>query len=511
MQASGGEGLTDPDKLMDTDSTRGPRTPDGCGPPSPPRPVCHRQQPPPRCCHHRPSEILTASPRLTGALPFRHPQVIRQAVRAPGRSRCPQNIEPGRPQPRTRLQHLQAINRSHPASEGPKPIPELPDPRHHPDRHPATRSLLHLRLARVLAVQSRGTSGRPHGPSPQRVAPRCLDHEAPSSLVLWVRRTRSRRRHRPAPPRTRGHGSYPPADRRRAYPLAPAHDKTKRGQVLRAGIEPSWLVASEGWSAGLDATLRAGAGPLEYRLYSRALRRRHASRDRGSVHPPPLFPADIEHSLGGPETHQLLEDALHALYPDMSRRDAKEWRLALERVVRIDNKQNSSSTTDSAARCRPTSPQTSGTWYSGPSVARSGYGRNSEGWGPHGMPKRVPLRALPPTLRDLRSKNGGASRTRGEASAPQAAPQSDPPTEGARPAPTRPRHEAESPPREPGRARRTAAGPRPGLPQRAGCPEYEHKMHGSRGVVPSAGPSAHPKQQAPQTRQRAALGRLSVD
>ncbi|MFF4861436.1 hypothetical protein ACFY3J_06755 [Streptomyces sp. NPDC001231] len=53
---------------------------------------------------------------------------------------------------------------------------------------------------------------------------------------------------------------------------------------------------------------------------------------------PQFFSAGIEQALGGPETHQLLDDALYALHPDMLPRDVEQWRLALEQVVRIDNK-----------------------------------------------------------------------------------------------------------------------------------------------------------------------------
>lgn len=53
---------------------------------------------------------------------------------------------------------------------------------------------------------------------------------------------------------------------------------------------------------------------------------------------PPLFPDYIEQALGDLETHQLLDDALFALHPMATLRDAEEWRLALEQVVRVDHK-----------------------------------------------------------------------------------------------------------------------------------------------------------------------------
>jgi hypothetical protein len=53
---------------------------------------------------------------------------------------------------------------------------------------------------------------------------------------------------------------------------------------------------------------------------------------------PPFFSDAVEQTLGGLETHQLLEDALYALHPGLSPRDAEEFRLALELVVRVDHK-----------------------------------------------------------------------------------------------------------------------------------------------------------------------------
>ncbi|MFC8491212.1 hypothetical protein ACFUJU_10475 [Streptomyces sp. NPDC057235] len=53
---------------------------------------------------------------------------------------------------------------------------------------------------------------------------------------------------------------------------------------------------------------------------------------------PQFFPDHIEQVLGGPEAHQLFEDALYALHPNMPVRDVEQLRLALERVVRVDHK-----------------------------------------------------------------------------------------------------------------------------------------------------------------------------